>query len=82
MRHARPSDLDTIEPLLETLRGLGVLKEKKRGTFYRGSKAFLHFHEHEGALLADVKSGADWERFSAARRDWPKLIKRVKTLVK
>ena len=82
MRHARPSDLDPIEPLLASLRALGALKEKKRGAFYRGSRAFLHFHEHEGGLLADVKNGADWERLGAARKDWPKLLKRVKTLLK
>jgi hypothetical protein len=80
MRHARPDDLDTIEALLEQLRKIVVLNEKKRGKFYRGSKTFLHFHEHEGAMLADVKSGKVWERHSAARKDWPKLMKRVKEL--
>lgn len=80
MRHALPADLDTIEPLLGQLRKLEALNEKKRGKFYRGSKTFLHFHEHEGAMLADVKNGKVWERFSAAKKDWPKLMKRVKEL--
>jgi hypothetical protein len=38
------------------------LKERKRGVFYRGSVAFLHFHEDPAGLFADVRTGADWER--------------------
>jgi hypothetical protein len=63
MRHARPEDLDRLEPLLEKIRKLDGLKEKSRGTFYRGSRAFLHFHEHEGGFFADVRLADDFERF-------------------
>ena len=63
MRHARPDDLDRIEPLLGLLRGVESLTEKKRGTFYRGSKAFLHFHEHQGDIVCDVRlTGPDFDR--------------------
>ena len=64
MRHARPEDLDRLEPLLEKLRRLDGLKEKSRGTFYRGARAFLHFHEHEGGVFADVRLqlAEDFER--------------------
>jgi N-acetylglutamate synthase-like GNAT family acetyltransferase len=65
MRHARPEDLDRLEPLLEKLRRLDGLKEKSRGTFYRGSRAFLHFHEHEGGFFADLRVHDDFERFPA-----------------
>jgi N-acetylglutamate synthase-like GNAT family acetyltransferase len=67
MRHARPEDLDRLEPLLEKLRRLEGMKEKSRGTFYRGSRAFLHFHEHEGGFFADVRLQPveDFERFPA-----------------
>jgi N-acetylglutamate synthase-like GNAT family acetyltransferase len=65
MRHARPEDLDRLEPLLEKLRRLDGMKEKSRGTFYRGSRAFLHFHEHEGGFFADVRLADDFERFPA-----------------
>jgi hypothetical protein len=54
MRHARPEDLDRIEPLLEQVRALGVLKEKKRGSFYFKSRGFLHFHEDPKGMFADV----------------------------
>lgn len=57
MRHARPEDLDRIEPLLEQIRaaGAGVLKEKKRGCFYLKSRGFLHFHEDPKGMFADVE---------------------------
>lgn len=65
MRHARPAALDELTAVLEALRGLPGLKEKARGVFYAGSKAFLHFHEDPKGLFADVRSadGRDWERF-------------------
>jgi len=62
VRHARAEDLTPLAPLLERLRGVAVLTEKGPGTFYRGSKAFLHFHVDPAGLFADVRPGADWER--------------------
>lgn len=62
MRHARPDDLDALEPLLVQVRQMGVLVEKSRGVFYRGPKAFLHFHEDSGDLFADLRIGAEFER--------------------
>jgi N-acetylglutamate synthase-like GNAT family acetyltransferase len=63
MRHARAEDLDRIDVLLGELRTIDGLTEKKRGTFYRGSKAFLHFHEHEGDIVCDVRlAGPDFDR--------------------
>jgi hypothetical protein len=63
VRHARPAALDDIEPLLEQLRAIPMLSEKKRGVFYTGSRAFLHFHEDPSGLHADVRLGAEFERF-------------------
>jgi len=56
MRHARPEDLDRIEPLLAGIRAAaaGLLKEKKRGCFYLKSKGFLHFHEDPKGMFADI----------------------------
>jgi len=66
MRHATPPALDRLEPLLAGLRGFAALREKKRGTFYRGSSAFLHFHEDPAGLFADVKlAGAEFTRLPA-----------------
>jgi hypothetical protein len=65
MRHARPAALDQLEPLLARLRAIGGLKEKSRGVFYRGARAFLHFHEDPAGLFADIRTadGTDFERF-------------------
>ena len=53
MKHAGEAALDALEPLLAELRAL-PLKEKKRGIFYKKSSAFLHFHEDEAGLFADL----------------------------
>ena len=62
MRHARPDDLTPLAPALERLRAVPGLTEKKPGTFYRGSKAFLHFHVDAAGLFADVRPDDAWER--------------------
>lgn len=54
MRHARDKDLDRIDDLLAQLRTLPGLTEKKRGVFYRKSRAFLHFHEDPKGIFADI----------------------------
>lgn len=80
MKHATPVALDALEPLLEKIRRVDGLKERKRGTFYRGSSAFLHFHEDPAGFFADVKTGAAWERLPATtaadRRALVAVIKR------
>ena len=65
MKHAGEQALDQLEPLLSALRALPGLVEKKRGVFYRKSKAFLHFHEDPKGLFADLRdaTGEDFERF-------------------
>ena len=71
MRHATPAALDALAPLLDDLRGLDGLTEKKRGVFYRRSRAFLHFHEDPAGLFADVRVSDEFERLpvtTAAQR--------------
>jgi N-acetylglutamate synthase-like GNAT family acetyltransferase len=79
MRHARAEDLDRLEPLLERLRKLNGLKEKSRGAFYRGSRAFLHFHEDDGAFYADVRLREDFERLAATSAAEQKALLRAVT---
>jgi hypothetical protein len=69
VKHATSAALDRLEPLLAELRGVAELREKARGTFYRGSRAFLHFHEDPAGLFADVRLGGDdFTRFRATTR--------------
>jgi hypothetical protein len=63
VKHARPQALDALEPLLSELRGIPGLVERKRGVFYRGAAAFVHFHEDPAGFFADLKSGAEFERY-------------------
>ena len=79
MKHAGSEVLDQLEPLLAVLRGLPGLREKSRGTFFRGSRAFLHFHEDPSGFFADVRLDADFERVrvtsASERRD---LLRRIR----
>jgi len=68
VRHATQGDLDRIEALLVELRGLSQLRERKRGYFSRGSRAFLHFHEDAGDLYVDVRLDSRFERIKVTSR--------------
>ena len=58
MKHAGPDTLQALAPLRARLRALPGLVERTPGCFYRGSKAFLHFHDDPSGVHADVKLGA------------------------
>jgi hypothetical protein len=62
VRHVTAAGLDELDDVVSELRGVDGLKEKSRGVFYRGSRAFLHFHEDPSGLYADVRVDADFER--------------------
>ncbi|HYL60000.1 MAG TPA: hypothetical protein VEU51_14110 [Candidatus Acidoferrales bacterium] len=68
MKHAGPEALDAIEPILREVRKLAGLKEKKRGTFYRGSSAMLHFHEDPAGMFADLKLRGEFVRFRVSTK--------------
>ena len=82
MKHAGPAALDTLEPLLASLRAFSGLKEKSRGIFYRRSKSFLHFHEDPAGLFADLATATETLRFPvntpAQQQD---LLSRIGTLL-
>lgn len=83
MHHAKPADLDKLEDLLAELRAL-PLKEKSRGVFYRGAKAFLHFHGDPEGLFADVRlKGADFDRFRVStKQEQARFAKHVRAALK
>ena len=62
MRHARPEDLDPVSALLDDLRSLDGLTEPRPGTFYRGPRAFLHFHIDPAGVFADLKVDGEFVR--------------------
>lgn len=69
MKHAGEIALDQLEPLLARVRALPGLTEKKRGVFYRKSRAFLHFHEDPEGLFGDVRAAddRDFDRFDVTQ---------------
>jgi hypothetical protein len=69
MKHAGPDSLARVEPLLERLRALDELTERKPGIFYLRSSAFLHFHEDPQGLFVDVK--LDGKTFARLAVDSP-----------
>jgi hypothetical protein len=62
VKHVSAAGLDELDDLLLELRRMDGLKEKKRGVFSRGSRAFLHFHEDPSGLYADVRIDSEFER--------------------
>jgi hypothetical protein len=62
VKHVTPAGLDELEEVLSELRRVDALTERKRGVFYRGSRAFLHFHEDPTGMYADVRVDTEFER--------------------
>jgi hypothetical protein len=82
VKHAGETALDRLEPRLTSLRAMPELREKSRGTFYRGSRAFVHFHEDVTGLFADVRFGEEFERIDvtgAAKQR--QLVRRVREAI-
>ena len=66
MKHAGAQALAHLASLLDGVRRVAgtALAERKEGTFYRQSAAFLHFHEDPAGLFADLKQDdGTWQRF-------------------
>ena len=63
MKHAGRETLAALEPMLRQLRKNSTLVERTPGSFYRKSKAYLHFHEDASGTYVDVKlNGEDFTR--------------------
>jgi hypothetical protein len=63
MRHATPDDLEQLGDLLEDLRALPAVVERRPGTFYLRSRALFHFHHDPSGMYVDARLGdGDFER--------------------
>lgn len=54
MRHAKPEDLASIEPLLTQIRSVNNLKEKQPGHFYFKGINIVHFHLDNSRIFVDI----------------------------
>ena len=81
MKHATASALQSLAPLLKTLRSLSGLTERRPGIFHLRSAAFLHFHEDPAGLFADAKLGlTEFERWPVNTSDeQAELLRRVRS---
>jgi hypothetical protein len=79
VKHVSPAGLKELDDLLRELRDVDGLTEKKRGVFYRGSRAFLHFHEDPSGLYADVRIHVEFERLRVStKRERKRLLSLVR----
>jgi hypothetical protein len=78
VRHANEADLDCLEGLLTHLRALPQLRERRRGSFSRGSKAFLHFHAEGDDCYVDARLYEDFERYRVTTpAEWADFMAKV-----
>jgi hypothetical protein len=83
MRHANAQDVAKLAHIVAPVRALGTLREPRPGTFYRGSVAFLHFHEDSGSFYADLKQDGDWQRYPLrTKSDTAKLLRAVRVALR
>jgi hypothetical protein len=47
---------------------LPQLRERRRGSFSRSNRAFLHFHEDAGAFFVDVRLDREFQRLKVTSR--------------
>ena len=68
MAHADAKALEALLPLLRQLREIKGLKEVKPGIFYLRGAAFLHFHDEQSSVSADLKKpgGSGFDRYPIA----------------
>jgi hypothetical protein len=79
LRHATSETLEALGDLLNTLRGIDGIVEKRPGAFSRGSRAFLHFHDDPTGYYADVRLGEDFDRFRVTtKREQQVLVTRIR----
>ncbi|HKO69080.1 MAG TPA: hypothetical protein VJU53_14870 [Burkholderiaceae bacterium] len=79
MKHARQDTLASLEPLLQKLREQRSLVERTPGSFYRKSKAYLHFHQDPSGIYADVK--LNFEQFTRIRATTADEQRRLLSLI-
>lgn len=82
MKHASPDTIQSISKYLNNIRNIQTLKEKKEGIFYKGTLAFIHFHEDNNKIFADLKINKEWQRFSVNNdNEWNDFFYKIKECV-
>jgi hypothetical protein len=85
MAHATPEQLSSFTALLRQLRDIKGLTEKRPGIYYYRATAFLHFHNTDDVIDADMKRvpGSGFDRFKVDTPEQQrKLVDEAKKRVK
>ena len=81
MAHTKPEMIEDLILELNAIRNLDGIKEKSVGIYYYKSIPFLHFHDKNGDLWADVKTPGGYKRvditFRAKNSDKKRFLKSV-----
>jgi hypothetical protein len=83
MKRAGDAALDRLEPMLRLLRDMPALRERGRGTFYRGARAFVRFCEDPTGLYADVRFSDEFDRIdvtTTARQE--RLARKIRSVLR
>jgi hypothetical protein len=85
MAHATPEDLSALTALLRQLREIKGLTEKRPGIYYYKANAFIHFHNNESVIEADMKKvpGSGFDRYAVGTAEQQrKLVDEAKKRVR
>ena len=65
MARAGSEALQKLLPVLRQLREIKGVREERPGIFYARREAFIHFHDEDGRLHADLKKpgGSGFDRY-------------------
>jgi hypothetical protein len=78
VRHAGPDTLSRIGALLDALRARPALREVRPGVFELRSRAFLHFHDDDAGIFADVRLAEAFVRLRVTTRsEHADLLERI-----
>ena len=64
-----------LTPLFEVIKTWEGIKETKPGIFYLKNSGFLHFHEKEERIWADIKSPTSWISYDIPKKCTQKFYK-------
>lgn len=80
MRHAGPEAIARLAALLDRIETVRGLTMRRRGVYYAGGRACLHFHEDPSGLYADFRppGAAAFARLKAdSPADQDRIVARI-----
>lgn len=73
--------IEHLTPVFEEIKTWEGIKESKPGIYYLKNSGFLHFHEKEDKIWADIKSTNGWISFDLPKKMTTKFNVEFKKLL-